>query len=97
MFDSVQKYMIEVILGGSIAWISKTVINLKKKNYATQCGVKALLRDRIIAKYELYIDKGYIPIYARENINELYKEYKALGGNGVIDDLINELFSLPTK
>ena len=60
-------------------------------------GTKAMLRSNIINEYEKYKSRGGVPIYARENIEDLYKHYKVLGGNGVIDGLIKELGELPTK
>jgi hypothetical protein len=97
MMDYIQKYIFEIILGATVAGVTRALVNLKKRNKATQDGVKALLRDRIIALYDKYMDKGYMPIHTRENVQELYKEYKKLGGNGVIDHLIEDLYSLPTK
>lgn len=66
------------------------------ENSALKKGVQALLRANIIAIYNKYIEIGVIPIYERENLDHLYKEYKALGGNGVIEDLIEKLSVLPT-
>ena len=97
MKDFILKYWVELAFGSIVCYISKKVVELKNKNEATQHGVKALLRDRIIATYDLYIDKGYMPIYARENLQEMYKEYNNLKGNGVIDDLMKDLYRLPTK
>lgn len=58
-------------------------------------GVQALLRDRIIQAYNDYMDKGYCPIYARENIEALYLQYHELGGNGTITGLIENMKTLP--
>ena len=104
MKEFVIRYWLEFLFGGAIYLISKKVKEQKCKQEsmqiqqeATQNGVKALLRDRIIATYDLHIDKGYMSIYSRENLDEMYKEYKKLKGNGVVDHLIEELNELPTK
>lgn len=60
-------------------------------------GVKALLRSEIIREYSQYIALGYAPIYARENLEDCYKQYHNLGGNGVIDDLHEKFLDLPTE
>jgi hypothetical protein len=60
-------------------------------------GICALLRDRIIQGYNFYSGKGYCPIYAIENLTELYDQYKKLGGNGTISKLIDYIKALPTK
>ena len=68
----------------------------KNRLSATEKGVQALLRAEIIRLYNKYIDLKAIPIYERENLEHLFVEYKALGGNGVIDSLIEKLNELPT-
>ena len=68
----------------------------EKRNKAVENGVQALIRANIISLYNKYTDKGYIPIYERENLEHLYTEYKTLGGNGVIESLLEKLADLPT-
>lgn len=68
----------------------------KKRLSATEKGVQALLRAEIIRLYNKYIDLKAIPIYERENLEHLFVEYKALGGNGVIESLKEKLDELPT-
>ena len=60
-------------------------------------GVQALLRDRIIQAYNHYTDKGYCPIYGLENVESMYRQYHALGGNGAITELVDRLKELPTE
>ena len=62
-----------------------------------ELGTQALLRAQIIHIYNKYIEKGYVPIYERENVNELYEQYKNLGGNGTIKTLMQKLDDLPTE
>ncbi len=91
------QHTVFAILTGATAWIGKNLLNYKKDLDHTKNGVKALLRDRIIGNYNSYMDKGYLPIYAVENVEAMYKEYKALGGNGAIDGLVARLRQLPTE
>lgn len=68
------------------------------KTITIRAGLRALLRDRILQAYKHYHeDKGYCPIYALENVEEMYKQYYALGGNGTITKLLEELKELPTS
>ena len=83
------------ILTGIVGWLYKVALSYKGQIKATQQGVVALLRNSIIGLYNNYFELGYLPIYERENLEKMYKEYKALGGNGVIDHLIEELIKLP--
>jgi len=60
-------------------------------------GVQALLRAQMIDDYNRYSEKGYAPIYARENFENCWKQYHNLGANGVMDDLHNKFLQLPTE
>lgn len=99
--DTALNSVINVISGGVITLLITMYRQKKKENDALKAGVQALLRDRIIQAYNHYVqDKGWIPIYAKESIDACYKSYEALGDNGVIDNLmqqINELQNYPSK
>lgn len=64
---------------------------------AVMMGVQALLRDRIIQAYNHYADKGYCPIYGKENVRRMYEAYHALGGNDVATKLKEELMDMRTE
>lgn len=67
------------------------------KTEAVQKGVQALLRDRLYDKYEYYSEKGYAPIRARENFENMWIQYHNLGKNGVMDDIHMKFMELPTE
>lgn len=56
----------------------------------------ALLRDRFYEGYKLYMRQGFYPIPDREVMRDIFDQYHALGGNGVIAHLMQELNELPT-
>ena len=56
---------------------------------ALEYGVQALLRDRMLHCYNKYIEAGFAPIYAKENYENMYRQYHELGGNGVIHGTAN--------
>lgn len=57
-------------------------------------GVRSLLRKEIIDYYNHYMDLGYIPIFAMENVIDMYRAYHRLGGNGTITKIVEELKEL---
>lgn len=59
-------------------------------------GVQALLRAEMIDMYNHYMEKGHAPIYARENFDNLWQQYHALGANGVMGDIRKRFMALPT-
>ena len=50
----------------------------------------ALLRDRFYEGYRRHMKNGYY-IPDREVMRDIYEQYHALGGNGVITHLMEEL------
>jgi len=86
-------YLFGAVITGIGGW---AVIQWRKIN-AVQTGLQALLRDRLIQGHDFYTEKGYMPIYARENFENCYQAYKGLGADGVIDDLVKTVRNLPTS
>lgn len=101
MIESTIQTVINIIAGAVISYLFALYRAKKKENNALKAGLQALLRDRIIQAYNHYVqDRGWIPIYAKESIDACYRSYEALGDNGVIDNLmqqINELQNYPPK
>lgn len=60
-------------------------------------ALRALLRDKIIDKYNYHMEKEFMPIHDRESLDSMVKEYKNLGGNGVLNEIVDKLYELPTE
>lgn len=98
--DVVTKYFVEIICGILVAILSyflKRISSKIKRLDLVEGGMQALLRDRIIVIYNKCIDRGYCPIYERENVEKLYTQYHELGGNGTITELMNKIMAMPTE
>ena len=89
-----------VIAFGIITWWYKRQIQTLKKATSDEKALKlamvALLRDRFYQGYKFFIQQRFFPINDREIIQDIYDQYHALGGNGVITHLMEELKELPT-
>lgn len=66
-------------------------------NKATKMGVQALLRAQMVSDYNKWSERGYAPIYARQNFENCWRNYHSLGANGVMDDLHQKFLDLPTE
>ena len=96
------KYIISLLFGSGVLFsVGGYFINRFKANEskteAVCLGVQALLRDRLLTAYNKYSEKGYAPIYAKENFENMWKQYHNLGVNGVMDDIHNKFMALPDK
>ena len=65
-----------------------------KKEAALQNGLVCLLRIQLIEYHSKYMELDGIPSYAYENFELAYKAYKALGGNGMIEHMWEDIQEL---
>ena len=81
-----------------IGWLAKIIRTQKKAQDALKKGVQAILRSQMITNYNRwYVEKGYAPIWAKDNFENLWIQYEALGENGVMKRIHDEFVSLPTE
>ena len=64
---------------------------------AVKSGVQALLRAQMISEYNKAKDKGYAPIYAKDNFQNMWDNYHNLGANGVMDAIKDEYLAMPNR
>jgi len=76
---------------------SRRIAEARRDRGALERGIQALLRAQMISDFNKYGELGYAPIYARENFENCWTQYHALGANGVMDDLHARFMSLPTE
>lgn len=69
----------------------------QKRHTALEDGVVCILRKHLMEEHELWMKKGYIPPKSLESGLLMYKAYKSLGGNGMIDHMEEEIQQLPIK
>lgn len=104
MAEFIMKYWLEfgfglisLALTALVKYLHKQDKIRKNEQDAIKKGIQALLRDRIIEQYNKYMERKYIPIYAMDNVEAMYREYHALGGNGTITELYEDLKDLPHR
>lgn len=97
MTEFVFKYWIDFIMGIIATYCVKKVNKFKIENDSSRTGMRALLRNSITKECIDYIERGYCPLAARDNIQNMYESYHLLGGNGVVTEMVNEVKKLPFK
>ena len=70
---------------------------MEAQNKAIMLGVQAFLRDRLLQGYRYYISQGWAEYEDRENLENIYQQYHALGANGIMDDMRTQFRNLPTQ
>lgn len=84
------------LVGGFVGYVLNRLKKEREEIQAVKLGVQALLRAQMISDYNHYTEKGYAPIYARENFENCWKRYHSMGKNGVMDDIHERFMALPT-
>lgn len=97
IIQMILNYIVPTVLGAILGFITTKLKKNKKKDKAIEEGVQALLRNELIRRYREYKIKGEMTILDRENIEAMFKQYKNLGGNGTVKELMDELLEVPTK
>ena len=62
---------------------------------AIENGILCILRKHLMDEHAFWMAKGYITPTALESGLAMYRAYKMLGGNGMIDHMDEEIRSLP--
>lgn len=71
------------------------ITNIQRRLQILEQAQQAQLRDALVTNYEKYSAQHGAPIYARENFENCWKWYHALGVNGVMDDIHKKFMELP--
>lgn len=101
-FTSIALSVISSVLVFIITSLMKEIKELKNekktdeetKDKAIIEAIICLLRIKLIEYHDKYIKEEHIPSYAYENWCKMYKLYTALGGNGLIVGMNEEIEKL---
>ncbi len=101
MWDFIAKYWLEFVFGlivaalsAGYAKISKRLKEEKVRNTAIENGVRDILRMQILDTYDRCKAAGSISVSRKDAIDSAYTSYHALGGNGTITQVHNELMAM---
>lgn len=102
MLEFVAKYWLECLFGLIVTGLTAGVTRINKKlkeektrNQAIENGVRDILRMQILDTYERCKVSGTITVSRKDAIDSAYNSYHALGGNGTITQVHNELMEMP--
>ncbi len=87
----------DIITWVGLPTILGVVVYVRSRIKGVTHGVQALLRAQMISEYNKAKDRGYAPIYAKENFSNMWDNYHSLGANGVMDGIKDEYMELPSR
>ncbi len=89
--NTILNWFITIILGGILGYIVK----IYKDSKAMKQAMISLLRSQIVGKCEKSMEQGYLPDSVRFCLEDLFAQYKTLGGNHGISKLVDQAYLLP--
>lgn len=96
-FFSVLEEFGNLIVFGGVGYIIKLLKQIKADNEAERESHKILIRYQIYRTHRWAINLGHIDYMEINFVNDLYKQYTKLGGNGNTKKQVQELNSLPNN
>lgn len=102
MWEWICKYWVEVGFGLVVTGfgivlksIGRQMKSEKVRNQAIENGVRDMLRLTILDNYERCKQEGKISVARKDAIDSAYNSYHALGGNGTITRVHEEIMEMP--
>lgn len=86
-----------IVLTALMGYIVFLLKNQKKDRDANSKGTMLLLRVQLIEYHAEWKARDYVTKHGLQNFLEMYDAYHALGGNGMVTELLNEVKELPIK
>ena len=93
---TVYQWMCVLGIPGMLAGLVSFIKVQMNQNRAMKLAVQAILRDRLLQGYKHYLEKGWADYDDRANLENVWRQYHALGGNGDMNDLRNTFRHLPS-
>lgn len=95
MLEWLVKYWLEVAFGLLFTGVSFIIKRFWKRQQAIEGGVRDILRMQILDNYEHVKTEGKISVSRKDAIDSAYNSYHALGGNGTITRVHEEIMQMP--
>lgn len=80
-----------------VSWIVVQLKQVAREIKALKAGTQAVLRNELLKSYSFCKRQGFADFDDRLNFENLYLQYHSLGANGVMDDIREKFFELPTE
>ena len=100
MLNFIFDYWIQIFFGlivSGITYIIKRIVGYKKKIDNLSDSIELILKIKISETYENLSNKDCITMYEKQLIDDVYTEYKKMGGNGFTEDLMENIERIPVK
>lgn len=89
--------LVAAVIGFLIKQIKKDIEVNDKKTEAVQLGIQSILMDRLDFLHDAYVKQGWVDVHKKRLFENMYKQYLALGLDGVMKQSWEDVQKLPTQ
>lgn len=98
MFQEIIQTAVPIVVSGLWAWTISALKKQRTEMQALKNGVRATLRSRLVDLHAMYVEEGKgCPAWVKDEAQDVYTAYHALGGNGVGTHLYQEIIDAKIK
>lgn len=87
-----------ICVAGICGWLAAQLRGLKRRDEALYAGMRVLLRAQLFDAYDAYCVRGEkLSFERKEEVEQAWAAYSALGGNGVVTKMHESVMALPVE
>ena len=95
LIEFIAKYWLETLFAATLAALVGLYKKATGRQKAIENGVRDMLRLTILDNYEKCKQVGKISVSRKDAVDSAYQSYHALGGNGTITQVHEEIMQMP--
>ena len=94
VLSAVLAFLLQSVIKDNKALREKQKKETEERQEAISNGVLSLLRIQLIEYHDKYMSRPVIPVYVFENWDDMFTAYRALGGNGSIKKMNDDIVQM---
>lgn len=88
--------IVGIVVAGLAGWVAASAKQHSRYDKAMRDGMKSVLRKELVDAYDRYVlDKCPMTVERRHELEEAYRSYRALGGNGTGEAMYKAISQVP--
>ena len=91
VLTTIASCLVSALLGYLLRWATAQYADQRH----VKLGIQALLRDRMLQKWDYCQARGYAPIDDKGAFEAMHTSYAGLGSNGVMNQVYTRFMALP--
>ncbi len=88
--------IVGIVVAGLAGWVAASAKQHSRYDKAMRDGMKSVLRKELVDAYDKYVADGCpMTVERRHELEEAYRSYRALGGNGTGEAMYKAISQVP--